>query len=144
MPQSQVWAIRETILHSQANQISGYGQDGPYSKAAGYDVIIEAEAGLMYMLASVLSTFFSVWLILPPNRDTFIYEYVGDVVNNASFKKRMREYANEGIQHFYFMMLQKDEVRHLPLSIIHVSDPHKIVHRRHKEWRNWSIRKPQL
>ncbi|GLB44230.1 putative class V-like SAM-binding methyltransferase superfamily, Histone-lysine methyltransferase family. SET2 subfamily protein [Lyophyllum shimeji] len=42
-------------------------------------------------------------------RDTFIYEYVGDVVNPASFKKRMREYALEGIQHFYFMMLQKDE-----------------------------------
>ncbi|KAK7045470.1 histone methyltransferase set2 [Paramarasmius palmivorus] len=42
-------------------------------------------------------------------KDTFIYEYVGDVVNNQSFKKRMRDYANEGIQHFYFMMLQKDE-----------------------------------
>ncbi|KAH6904496.1 histone-lysine N-methyltransferase [Coprinopsis sp. MPI-PUGE-AT-0042] len=42
-------------------------------------------------------------------KDAFIYEYVGDVVNPASFKKRMREYAEEGIQHFYFMMLQKDE-----------------------------------
>ncbi|KAI5117242.1 hypothetical protein M0805_001560 [Coniferiporia weirii] len=29
--------------------ISGYGQDGPYSKAPGYDVIIEAEAGLMHI-----------------------------------------------------------------------------------------------
>ena len=29
--------------------ISGYGQTGPYSKAAGYDVIVEAEAGLMHM-----------------------------------------------------------------------------------------------
>jgi hypothetical protein len=26
----------------------------------------------------------------------------------------MREYAEEGIQHFYFMMLQKDEVRLIP------------------------------
>ena len=43
-------------------------------------------------------------------RDTFIYEYVGDVVSNPSFIKRMREYAEEGIKHFYFMMLQKDEV----------------------------------
>ncbi|KAF8966903.1 hypothetical protein BDZ97DRAFT_1917169 [Flammula alnicola] len=42
-------------------------------------------------------------------KDTFIYEYVGDVVNPASFKKRMRDYAEEGIRHFYFMMLQKDE-----------------------------------
>lgn len=42
-------------------------------------------------------------------KDAFVYEYVGDVVNPASFKKRMREYAAEGIQHFYFMMLQKDE-----------------------------------
>ncbi|KAG6836961.1 hypothetical protein H0H93_000353 [Arthromyces matolae] len=42
-------------------------------------------------------------------KDTFIYEYVGDVLSPASFKKRMREYAEEGIEHFYFMMLQKDE-----------------------------------
>ncbi|KAF7373580.1 Histone methyltransferase [Mycena sanguinolenta] len=42
-------------------------------------------------------------------KDAFIYEYVGDVVNPTSFKKRMRDYADEGIQHFYFMMLQKDE-----------------------------------
>ena len=45
------------------------------------------------------------------HRDAFIYEYVGDVVSNPSFIKRMREYAEEGIKHFYFMMLQKDEVR---------------------------------
>jgi hypothetical protein len=44
------------------------------------------------------------------DRDSFVYEYVGDVVNTPSFKKRMREYGEEGIQHFYFMMLQKDEV----------------------------------
>ncbi|KAG6902637.1 hypothetical protein C0995_013762 [Termitomyces sp. Mi166 len=43
-------------------------------------------------------------------KDTFIYEYVGDVVSPVSFKKRMREYAEEGIEHFYFMMLQKDEI----------------------------------
>jgi succinate--hydroxymethylglutarate CoA-transferase len=28
---------------------SGYGQTGPFREAAGYDVIIEAEAGLMHM-----------------------------------------------------------------------------------------------
>jgi hypothetical protein len=27
----------------------GYGQTGPFREAAGYDVIIEAEAGLMHM-----------------------------------------------------------------------------------------------
>ncbi|THH26928.1 hypothetical protein EUX98_g7264 [Antrodiella citrinella] len=42
-------------------------------------------------------------------KDQFIYEYVGDVVNQSSFLKRMRLYAEEGIRHFYFMMLQKDE-----------------------------------
>ncbi|KAF7793530.1 hypothetical protein EIP86_004644 [Pleurotus ostreatoroseus] len=42
-------------------------------------------------------------------KDTFIYEYVGDVVSQPSFLKRMRQYAEEGIRHFYFMMLQKDE-----------------------------------
>lgn len=34
--------------------MKGYGQTGPYSKAAGYDVIIEAEAGLMHMLVACL------------------------------------------------------------------------------------------
>ncbi|KAI0755062.1 CAIB/BAIF family enzyme [Daedaleopsis nitida] len=29
--------------------ITGYGQTGPYRKAAGYDVIVEAEAGLMHI-----------------------------------------------------------------------------------------------
>ena len=43
-------------------------------------------------------------------RDSFIYEYVGDVVSQPSFLKRMRQYAEEGIRHFYFMMLQKEEV----------------------------------
>ena len=28
---------------------SGYGQTGPYRNAAGYDVVIEGEAGLMHM-----------------------------------------------------------------------------------------------
>ena len=28
---------------------AGYGQSGPYRDAAGYDVVIEAEAGLMHM-----------------------------------------------------------------------------------------------
>ncbi|KAF8549008.1 hypothetical protein OG21DRAFT_1500664 [Imleria badia] len=43
------------------------------------------------------------------SRDAFIYEYIGDVVSHPSFMKRMRDYAEEGIKHFYFMMLQKDE-----------------------------------
>jgi crotonobetainyl-CoA:carnitine CoA-transferase CaiB-like acyl-CoA transferase len=29
---------------------AGYGQTGPYREAAGYDVTIEGEAGLMHML----------------------------------------------------------------------------------------------
>jgi len=45
------------------------------------------------------------------SRDDMIYEYIGDVISQPSFIKRMREYAEEGIRHFYFMMLQKDEVR---------------------------------
>ncbi|KAF7978203.1 hypothetical protein HWV62_1426 [Athelia sp. TMB] len=44
-------------------------------------------------------------------KDDMIYEYIGDVVSHASFMKRMREYAEEGIKHFYFMMLQREEVR---------------------------------
>ncbi|KAG8803734.1 histone methyltransferase set2 [Serendipita sp. 401] len=45
----------------------------------------------------------------PLKRDDFIYEYIGEVVSEPSFLKRMRDYGDEGIEHFYFMMLQKDE-----------------------------------
>ncbi|KAI9887678.1 MAG: histone methyltransferase set2 [Watsoniomyces obsoletus] len=42
---------------------------------------------------------------LHPN--DFIYEYVGEVINEASFRRRMIQYDEEGITHFYFMSLQK-------------------------------------
>jgi hypothetical protein len=32
------------------------------------------------------------------------------VVTESTFMKRMSKYADEGIKHFYFMMLQKEEV----------------------------------
>ena len=31
------------------SQSAGYGSTGPYSKFPGYDVVIEAEAGLMHI-----------------------------------------------------------------------------------------------
>ncbi|CCH42475.1 Histone-lysine N-methyltransferase [Wickerhamomyces ciferrii] len=41
--------------------------------------------------------------------DTFIYEYIGEVIDEKSFKKRMLEYDELNFKHFYFMMLQKGE-----------------------------------
>lgn len=38
--------INEKLIYAS---ITGYGQTGPYRSAAGYDVIIEAEAGLMHI-----------------------------------------------------------------------------------------------
>ena len=86
------------------------------------------------------------------NRDTLIYEYVGDVVSNPTFMKRMREYAEEGIEHFYFMMLQKDEVSGIALpsrltSIVcnNCARPaHFAVHRRNEARRDWSFRESFL
>ena len=40
---------------------------------------------------------------------TFISEYIGEVIDESRFRKRMREYEQQGIRHFYFMMLQKGE-----------------------------------
>ncbi|GMM37764.1 histone methyltransferase [Saccharomycopsis crataegensis] len=39
----------------------------------------------------------------------FVYEYIGEVIDEKNFKKRMMDYDREGIKHFYFMMLQKNE-----------------------------------
>lgn len=40
---------------------------------------------------------------------TFVYEYIGEVIGEETFRKRMVQYDAEGIRHFYFMMLQKGE-----------------------------------
>lgn len=39
----------------------------------------------------------------------FIYEYVGEVVDENRFRKRRLDYDKEGIKHFYFMSLGKNE-----------------------------------
>ncbi|KAI9138418.1 hypothetical protein BKA69DRAFT_774415 [Paraphysoderma sedebokerense] len=45
---------------------------------------------------------------LPPN--TFVYEYIGEVITLNNFLKRTRLYSQEGHKHFYFMSLKKDEI----------------------------------
>ncbi|KAM3446501.1 hypothetical protein MY3296_009625 [Beauveria thailandica] len=39
----------------------------------------------------------------------FIFEYIGEVINEATFRRRMLQYDHEGIKHFYFMSLNKNE-----------------------------------
>lgn len=39
----------------------------------------------------------------------FIFEYIGEVINEPVFRRRMRQYDEEGIKHFYFMSLSKGE-----------------------------------
>ncbi|RMZ81208.1 hypothetical protein DV737_g2625, partial [Chaetothyriales sp. CBS 132003] len=39
----------------------------------------------------------------------FIFEYVGEVIGEAAFRRRMMAYDEEGIKHFYFMSLSKGE-----------------------------------
>lgn len=43
---------------------------------------------------------------LQPN--DFIFEYIGEVIGEAVFRKRTHQYNDEGIKHFYFMSLQKN------------------------------------
>ncbi|TWU72590.1 histone methyltransferase set2 [Metarhizium rileyi] len=42
-------------------------------------------------------------------QNDFIYEYVGEVINEPTFRRRMLQYDDEGIKHFYFMSLSKSE-----------------------------------
>lgn len=39
----------------------------------------------------------------------FIFEYIGEVINEPTFRRRMLQYDDEGIKHFYFMSLSKSE-----------------------------------
>jgi [histone H3]-lysine36 N-trimethyltransferase len=43
------------------------------------------------------------------NPHDFIFEYVGEVINENQFRRRMIQYDEEGIKHFYFMSLSKGE-----------------------------------
>jgi len=44
---------------------------------------------------------------LRPN--DFIFEYIGEVINEPTFRRRTIQYDEEGIKHFYFMSLTKSE-----------------------------------
>jgi len=121
------------------------------------DIVLTEKKGFGLRAAEDLFRFvplplFTVFLALisvfcRSRRDSFIYEYVGDVVSSPSMKKRMRDYGKEGIQHFYFMMLQKDEVCFdVPVCCFMGAKwdvPHA-VHRRDKERRNRAVCEPQL
>lgn len=39
----------------------------------------------------------------------FIFQYIGEVIDEPRFRRRMRAYDEEGIKHFYFMSLNKGE-----------------------------------
>jgi SET domain-containing protein len=39
----------------------------------------------------------------------FLFEYIGEVINEPQFRRRMVQYDKEGIKHFYFMSLSKGE-----------------------------------
>lgn len=45
----------------------------------------------------------------PLKNGDFIFEYIGEVIPEGTFRKRMRQYDVEGIKHFYFMSLSKGE-----------------------------------
>lgn len=39
----------------------------------------------------------------------FVYEYIGEVIGEGHFRRRMQQYDEEKIKHFYFMSLNKGE-----------------------------------
>lgn len=42
-------------------------------------------------------------------QNDFIFEYIGEVINEPTFRRRMIQYDRENIKHFYFMSLTKHE-----------------------------------
>ncbi|WFD31557.1 [histone H3]-lysine(4) N-trimethyltransferase [Malassezia sp. CBS 17886] len=64
---------------------------------ADVDIVQTPNKGFGLRAATALST------------DALVYEYVGEVISHPAFMRRMEQYKEEHIEHFYFMMLQKDE-----------------------------------
>lgn len=44
-----------------------------------------------------------------PSR-TFLIEYIGDIIDKEEYKIRKQKYDNEGLKHFYFMMIHDNEI----------------------------------
>lgn len=44
----------------------------------------------------------------PISEGAFVYEYIGEVIDEATFRQRMIDYDTRKLRHFYFMMLTKD------------------------------------
>lgn len=42
------------------------------------------------------------------SESSFIYEYIGEVIDETAFRKRMIDYDQKNFKHFYFMMLKND------------------------------------
>ncbi|CAG8453582.1 3083_t:CDS:10, partial [Scutellospora calospora] len=49
-------------------------------------------------------------VLQPLKKNQFVMEYLGEVIKNDVFMKRMKKYNEEGLKHFYFMSLQAGEV----------------------------------
>lgn len=52
----------------------------------------------------------SIMYLIIFNRDTFIMEYVGEVIDPFDFHKRVEKYAKQKLEHHYFMALKADEI----------------------------------
>jgi len=55
-------------------------------------------------------------------------EYCGEVISQVNFIKRTQQYSDSGRKHFYFMSLQKDEVRKGKGVIVERSSPDITIH----------------
>ncbi|KAH8602332.1 hypothetical protein B0O99DRAFT_500407 [Bisporella sp. PMI_857] len=44
------------------------------------------------------------------NAEDFIFEYVGEVINEPTQKRRAIQYSEEGLKHFYFMTLTRTDI----------------------------------
>lgn len=78
--------------------------------------------------------------------DLFVYEYLGEVIGPTVFARKMKEYASEGVKHFYFMALEKEVVSciHLTLSYSILTFLVHLVYRCDKKRREGKISQPFL
>jgi hypothetical protein len=72
----------------------------------GFGVMAAADLPAYALCFSLVRT----GLIDTSCRDALIMEYIGEVIAHNNFVRRLRDYSDSGIRHFYFMALQKDEV----------------------------------
>ena len=81
----------------------------PCGERCGNQQLKKGQSASVEIVSSTISGF-GLCAVARLNPGDFVYEYLGEMIDNAEFNKRKEGYHERGDQHFYFMNVDGNEV----------------------------------